>query len=190
MNLKDLSIDRRWSLFLDRDGVINRRIPGGYVKTWEEFEFLPQVPRAIRTLGELFGRVFIVSNQQGIGKGLMDKTDLETIHSVMLEKIAESGGRVDRVYYSPYLEEEDHPTRKPNTGMALAAVKEFPEVHLERSVMVGDAVTDIQFGKDAGMVTVLLSENPEQYKGPEPDLIFKDLIGFAEEMEKTISKNP
>ena len=71
MNLQDLKIDRGWTLFLDRDGVINRRIVDDYVKSWDQFKFLPGVPDAIKRLAGVFGRIIVVSNQQGIGIGLM-----------------------------------------------------------------------------------------------------------------------
>src|ERR1043165_9870225 len=159
MTLRDLNIDKSWTLFLDREGVINRKIESDYVKNWVEFEFLEHTLAALRLLNKLFGRIVIVTNQQGIGKKLYRTEDLELIHKNMLYEIAFHGGRVDQVYFSPHLESENHPTRKPGIGMALQARKEFPEIDFKRSIVVGDSKSDMEFGRAAGMHTVLLTES-------------------------------
>ena len=201
MNLKDLCIDREWSVFLDRDGVINKRLPGDYVKKWEEFEFLPGVVEALSVLSGIFGYVFVVTNQQGIGKGLMSEKDLERVHEKMISEIEAGGGRIDGIYHSPYLESENHPSRKPQPGMAMQAIMDFPRVILEKSLMVGDTVTDIQFGHNTGMYTVLITPQPTpsqtqtqthtqtQTQTPLPDLTFSSLIGFARELKKITELN-
>lgn len=193
MNLKDLCIDREWSVFLDRDGVINKRLPGNYVKRWKEFEFLPGAVEALAILSEIFRYVFIVTNQQGIGKGLMSEKDLVSVHEKMLSEIEAGGGRVDKIYHSPHLESENHPSRKPQPGMAMKTVMDFPRVVLERSIMVGDSDTDIRFGHNTGMYTVLITSQPTQTQTqtqtPLPDLSFNSLIGFARELKKTTEAN-
>lgn len=156
MNLSDLNIDKSWTLFLDRDGVINRRIIGGYVTRWEEFEFLPGVLESLKILAKQFGNIVVVSNQQGIGKGIMNAEDVEKIHSSMIRQVEGARGRIDLVLYSPHLESEGSEMRKPAIGMALEAQRMFPEIDFNKSVMVGDSETDIQFGRNAGMITVLL----------------------------------
>ena len=153
-NLSDYPIDKSWTLFLDRDGVINRRLLDDYVKRWDEFEFLPGVKEAIAKLSRIFGRVVIVSNQQGIGKGLMTEKDLDHIHSMMVHEIEEAGGRIDAIYHCPELKEKNPECRKPKPGMALQAQKDFPEIDFEKSVMIGDSESDIEFGKRLGMLTV------------------------------------
>ena len=100
MSLKTLSFDRSWSLFLDRDGVINERIIDGYVTCPSAFHFLPGVLSALKSLNRIFGHIFIVTNQQGIGKGLMTHDDLEKIHRQMAREIADHGGKVDAIFYS------------------------------------------------------------------------------------------
>jgi histidinol-phosphate phosphatase family protein len=182
MNLSDLKIDSGWTLFLDRDGVINTRILGGYVKKWEQFEFLPGVPEALKILSPEFSRIIIVSNQQGVGKGLMTEEELEILHRKMIAEIERNGGRIDRVYHSPHLEEEGSVKRKPNVGMALMARKEFSGINFKRSVMVGDSISDMIFGKRLNMVNVFISEDLIQARKNHRciDLIFPDLISFAE----------
>ena len=152
-------INTDWSLFLDRDGVINERIPGDYVKSCEQLVLLPGVVEAVKIFSETFGHIFVVTNQQGIGKGLMTESELTVIHNFMTVEIEKGGGRIDRIYHSPYLESAHHHTRKPNPGMALQAKHDFPAVRFSRSVMVGDSISDMLFGKNLGMTTVFISNN-------------------------------
>ncbi len=158
MTLQHLNIDKNWTLFLDRDGVINKKLDNDYVKHWTEFEFIDGVLAALKTFNPRFGRIVVVTNQQGIGKGLYRTEDLELIHRNMLYEINYFGGRIDKVYFSPYLASENHPTRKPGIGMALQAQKDFPEINFELSVMAGDSESDMEFGKKAGMKTVFITE--------------------------------
>ena len=125
MNLSDLTIDTSWTLFLDRDGVINKRIVDDYVKKWEEFEFLEGVIDALKIFNSAFGKIVVVTNQQGIGKGIMRTEDLELIHKNMSYEVSYFGGRIDKVYFSPFLASENHPSRKPGIDMALQAKKDF-----------------------------------------------------------------
>jgi histidinol-phosphate phosphatase family protein len=179
-NLKDLSFSEEWALFLDRDGVISRRIRDGYIARWEDFQFLDGALEAIAALSSVFGHIFIVSNQQGIGKGIMSMKSLETIDNKMKEEILREGGRIDASYYSPYLASENHPDRKPGTGMGLKARTDFPEIDFSRSLMVGDSPSDIEFGKRLGMVTVLVGEGNEDISGYEPaDFRFMSLLDFV-----------
>lgn len=187
MNLKNLMIDQEWSLFLDRDGVINKRITGGYVQKWEQFEFLTGVTDAMNILSLKFPRIIVVSNQQGIGKGIMTGDDLETIHRKMISEIEKAGGRIDRIYHSPYREEEGSLIRKPNVGMALMARKEFRDINFKRSVMAGDSISDMIFGKRLKMVNVFISGDISQARKNHHciDFIFPDLISFAEAVSVT-----
>jgi histidinol-phosphate phosphatase family protein len=181
MNLQDLKTDKAWSLFLDRDGVINRRISGDYVRGWEQFEFLPGVKDALRSLSEVFGKIIVVSNQQGVGKGLMDSEMVNEIHRKMVSETASAGGRIDAVFFCPALESEGSINRKPNIGMALQARKRFPEIRFRQSVMVGDSLSDMIFGKRVGMKTVFLSAHlPLIRKGFKTiNYVYPDLNTFA-----------
>ena len=147
----NIPFDSNWTLFLDRDGVINKRIPGQYVRLWEEFEFLPGVLEALSLFQSIFGRIVIVTNQQGIGKDLMTEADLEAVHRQMLQEIHATGGRIDGVYHCPDLAYENSFCRKPNPGMAYQAKKDFPEIDFKRSLMAGNSLSDIQFGCRLGM---------------------------------------
>ncbi|MFL5753460.1 MAG: D-glycero-alpha-D-manno-heptose-1,7-bisphosphate 7-phosphatase [Bacteroidia bacterium] len=158
MSLKDLHIDKSWTLFLDRDGVINKKLENDYVKHWVEFEFLDGVLDALKKCNELFGKIVIVTNQQGIGKGIYRIEDLELIHKNMLYEIAYFKGRIDKVYFSPHLASENHPSRKPGTGMAEQAKKDFPEIDFSRSIIAGDSLSDMEFGRNTGMKTAFIGE--------------------------------
>lgn len=157
MNL--FEIDESWTLFLDRDGVINRRLMGDYVKSLDEFEILPGVLGAIKNFSKKFGRIVIVTNQQGIGKGLMTTEDLNAVHQYFQSKVIENEGRIDAFYHAPNLAAENSDLRKPNIGMAHLAKTDFPEIDFSKSIMVGDSVSDMEFGKNAGMKCVFISED-------------------------------
>ena len=149
-------IDKTWTLFLDRDGVINVRLIDDYVKNINEFEFLPGVLEAFKIFAEKFGRIIIVTNQQGIGKGLMTLQDVNSIHDFMLKAIESQQGRVDKIYVCPQLKSDPNNFRKPSPRMAYMAQHDFPEIDLEKSIMIGDSNSDIEFGRNAGMYTILI----------------------------------
>jgi len=173
MTLKHLNINKTWTLFLDRDGVINKRLVDDYVKILSEFEFLDGVPEALKQFTDLFGRIIVVTNQQGIGKGVYTENDLNMIHHYMIDEIEKHGGKIDKVYHSPYLASENHVWRKPNIGMALQAQKDFPEIDFTKAVMIGDSMSDMEFGRNAGMKTVYI--NPENITDPCIDYCFESL---------------
>ena len=147
---------------MDRDGVINKKLEDDYVKHWIEFEFLEGVFEALKYFEALFGRIVVVTNQQGIGKRLYRVEDLELIHKNMLYEIAFYGGRIDKVYFAPHLAAENHPNRKPGIGMALDARKDFPDIDFSKSIIIGDSMSDMEFGRAAGMKTVYISETVKQ----------------------------
>lgn len=144
------------ALFLDRDGVINRREVGKYTHEPTEFIFLEGVLDALAILAQKFEFIFVVTNQQGIGKGLMTEAQLTAVHQKMLTEVAQAGGRIDAVYHCPHLETLQCECRKPRTGMALQAQRDFPKVDFNRSIMVGDFLSDIQMGSALGMQTVFV----------------------------------
>ena len=174
------NIDRSWTLFLDRDGVLNEEKKGDYIRRWDEFIFSKGVLEVMKQLSELFGRIIVVSNQRGVGKGLMSEADLQSIHLEMQREIAIVGGRIDRFYYCTETDDKCY-DRKPNPGMAFRAMREFPDILPDKSVMVGNKLSDMQFGRAAGMVTVYVkTTNPDQaYPHPDIDLIFDSLRDFA-----------
>lgn len=164
MELNDLDVDKTWTLFLDRDGVINEKLDNDYVKKLDEFKFIEGAKEAIVNFSKTFGRIVIVTNQQGIGKGIMSHEELKVVHDFMQTEIEKAGGKLDHIYYCPALAAENARCRKPNIGMAEEAQKDFPEIDFEKSILVGDSVSDIEMGVKAGMFTVFISsgEKTEQ----------------------------
>ncbi len=139
----------RPAIFLDRDGVICRN-RDDYVKSWEEFVFLPGVKQALRQLAALNWPIVVISNQSAIGRGLVSRRTVELIHYQMKAEIVKAGGRLDAIYYCPHVPEDNCPCRKPNPGMFLSATNIW-DIDLARSVFVGDALTDIWAAARAGI---------------------------------------
>jgi len=173
-------IDKTWTLFLDRDGVINEEKVGEYVKHWGEFIFSKGTLEVFKKLSDVFGRVIVVSNQRGVGKGLMTEQDLQSIHFEMQREVQIVGGKIDKIYYCTEKDDKFF-FRKPNPGMALKASKDFPDIDFSKSVMVGNKPSDMKFGRSAGMFTVFVTTtNPSQsFPHPEIDQIFPSLFDFA-----------
>lgn len=170
--------DKNWTLFLDRDGVINKRNFDGYITNESDFEFLPLVLKALEKLSNVFGRIVVVTNQQGVGKNLMTQDDLNAIHQFMTQKIEENKGRVDAVFSATNLRKAEVDNRKPNINMALMAKEKFHEIDLKKSVMVGDTDSDIMFGKNVGMKTVLIKS--KEITSEKADFEFNSLFEFAQ----------
>ncbi len=184
MNSK-LNIDKGWALFLDRDGVINKRLPDEYVKQPDEFEFLPGVTQALAILSGIFNPIIVVTNQQGIGKGLMTSDQLHKVHNKMIAGITEKDGRIDQVFFSPDLNNSRSFSRKPSVGMGLSARKQFPSIRFRKSIMAGDSYSDILFGHRLGMTTVLIGNDNAVIRQCD-DIVnyrFDDLLGFARAIE-------
>jgi histidinol-phosphate phosphatase family protein len=174
-------IDNSWTLFLDRDGVINVEKKDAYVLNPSEFIFLDGVFTALKMLSEIFGLILIVSNQRGVAKQLMTLDDLNNVHDYMMEEIIKQNGRIDKIFFCTDLDNTS-PNRKPNPGMALQAKKEFPQINFDKSVMAGNKLTDMQFARNAGIHAVFIaSTNPEIVFPHELiDARFDSLLAFAE----------
>ncbi|MBD0293855.1 MAG: HAD-IIIA family hydrolase, partial [Flavisolibacter sp.] len=177
-------IDKSWTLFLDRDGVINNERLENYVLNWQEFIFSPGVLEAFNILSSHFHRILIVSNQRGVGRELMTLEDLENIHAEMQNEVVAAGGRIDKIYYCTEVDSKCF-YRKPNPGMALQAITDFPDIDFSKAIMVGNKPGDMRFGRAAGMFTVFLTTtNPDQpYPHPDIDLAFPSLLAFAQALE-------
>ncbi len=146
---------KQWTLWLDRDGVINlppQETAGtDYVLRWADFEFFEGALEGLAALSMIFRRIFVVTNQQGVGKGLMSAADLADIHTRMCEAVRAAGGCIDAVYAATELATGDFWQRKPYIGMALQAKREFSDIDFEKSVMLGDSERDLQFAENAGI---------------------------------------
>lgn len=147
------------TLFLDRDGVINKKLDGKYVRNWEEFTFIPNVLSSISKLSRLFNRIIIITNQQGIGKGLMSKNDLLFLHQKMLKEIEKAGGKINKIYFCPHLETDNCNCRKPKIGMIEKAIQDFSSINIKKSYLIGDSPSDIKAGTKAGLHTIKVDNN-------------------------------
>ncbi|MEX1191955.1 MAG: HAD-IIIA family hydrolase [Brumimicrobium sp.] len=181
-DVKDWNVNKSWTLFLDRDGVINKRNFDGYITKPEEFKFLEGVPEALNKLKEQFNKIIVVTNQQGISKGIMSKRNLDDVHRYMLDKLSEYGVKFDAIFVATNLRGADNDRRKPNKSMALEAKEMFPEIDFFKSVMIGDTDSDIEFGINLGMKTVLL--NSLEKTKLEADLKVNSLKEFALQISK------
>lgn len=179
-------IDDSWTLFIDRDGVINKRIIKGYVKSIEEFEILPNVFKAFNIFDKIFGKIIVVTNQQGVGKGIMTVEQLHNIHNFLINEIKSHKGRIDSIYFCTDLHDSGSFFRKPEIGMALKAKKNHKEINFKKSIMVGDSVSDLIFGKKLKMKTILISEDFDFVRKYSKliDLTFPSLFDFAIYLEK------
>lgn len=182
------AINNTWTLFLDRDGVINEEVVGDYIRNWAEFQFRPGSLEALKQFVPLFKRIIVVSNQRGVGKGLMTMDELNYITQSMLLKIEEAGGKIDAVYYCTSTDNKDI-NRKPNRGMALQAKEQFPEIDFTKSVMVGNMPGDMWFGRNIGAYTVYLPTRPEENPDDSTvDASYKDLLAFASDLLHQLNK--
>ena len=155
------------AMFLDRDGVINRKPPEGrYVTSWEETELLPGVVEGITLLNRAGFCVIVVTNQRCVAKGLITVADLEEIHRRMSETLARSGATIDAVYYCPHDIRPPCQCRKPAPGMLLDAALSHG-IDLPSSWMIGDSDIDIEAGRNAGCKTVRLLETCDVIRTPE-----------------------
>lgn len=144
----------RRAVFLDRDGVINRN-RADHVKSWGEFEFLPGALASLRRLAQLPWLVIVVTNQSAIGRGLVSQSVVDEIHQRMMAEISAAGGRIDAVFYCPHRPDEGCDCRKPQPGLLLQAARELA-VDLARSVLIGDAESDVRAAQAVGCLPVLV----------------------------------
>jgi D-glycero-D-manno-heptose 1,7-bisphosphate phosphatase len=177
---KGLNIDKNWTLFLDRDGVINKKLEDDYVKNWKEFSFTYRALEAISKLSILFGKIIVVTNQRGVGKGIMTELQLLLIHDKLMNFVNQNEGRIDKIYYCTDILETSE-NRKPNTGMAKNAKLDFPEIDFKKSIIAGDSESDMVFGEKLGMKRVLINlDSSYTEKRKNFDFTFESLYEFSE----------
>ncbi|MFN8153266.1 MAG: HAD-IIIA family hydrolase [Bacteroidia bacterium] len=145
------------TLFLDRDGVINTELPADYVKTISEFQFETGVFEAILLLQRFFNRIIIITNQRGVGAGIMSQADLDLVHSYMLKEFSKHGIEIDAIYAATDVDRSSE-KRKPRPYMGYLAKTDFPEIDFSRSLMIGNSVSDLEFGKSLHMKTAFVDD--------------------------------
>jgi histidinol-phosphate phosphatase family protein len=134
---------------LDRDGVLNERMPRGeYVHNWTEWKWCSGALESLRLLTENGFRLIVISNQAGIARQVMTESDLADIHNHMQSEVTAAGGRIDRIYYCPHGWDEGCTCRKPAPGMLYAAQRDF-QLDLTRCLFIGDDDRDMEAAKAA-----------------------------------------
>ncbi len=178
LNIED--IDKEWTLFLDRDGVINHEKQNDYIHTWSEFKFYEGVLEAMAIFSKKFKHIVVVTNQRGIGKGITKEEDVIYLHKKMEEEIEDNGGRIDAIYYCKDIDSSSL-CRKPNIGMGMQAVKDISTIDLTKALMIGNTLSDMKFGKNMGITTLFLpTTRPEvNLKDENIDAVYPSLISFA-----------
>jgi D-glycero-D-manno-heptose 1,7-bisphosphate phosphatase len=180
-NIKD--IDTEWTLFLDRDGVINHEKTNDYIHTWDEFVFYDGVLEAFEIFAKKFTTIVVITNQKGVGKGVTKENDLLIIHENMKDAVEKTGGRIEAIYYCKDIDSSSY-NRKPNAGMGIQAVKDFAAINLEKSLMIGNTMSDMQFGRNLGVYTIFLPTNRPEVDVHDKaiDAVYPSLIAFAKEL--------
>lgn len=173
-------VDESWTLFLDRDGVINKKIDNDYVKSISEFEFLPGVLEALYVLQDYFYKIIVVTNQQGIAKGTMTEAGLDIIHHYLQYEVSQAHARIDHIYYCPHFASECTFCRKPYNGMAHMAKADYPFIDFAKSIIVGDSISDMEFGKKSDMHTVMIGQHISQ----NIDIFVPSLQSFSKLLSK------
>jgi D-glycero-alpha-D-manno-heptose 1-phosphate guanylyltransferase len=179
--------DHSWTIFLDRDGVINHDKDNDYIRHVGEFVLYENTIPALVTLSRLFHRLVIVTNQKGVGRGLMSLNDLQGIHQSLLDQVIQAGGRIDQIYFCTDIDNTS-PNRKPNPGMAFQAREEFPDIDLSKSMVAGNRMSDMEFGRNAGMHTVFIATTHPQEPFPDQriDLRYNSLFEFSEDCRRSM----
>jgi D-glycero-D-manno-heptose 1,7-bisphosphate phosphatase len=157
------------AIFIDRDGVINRRRPGDYVLNWSQFVFMPGIRDALRQLASLGPPLIVISNQAAVGKGLLDAAHLEEITLKMQQALLEDGTTLAAAYYCPHRIEDHCPCRKPKPALLLSAAADF-NIDLSRSIFIGDSDTDVQAARTAGCAPVLFGADTGLQPTSPPEL--------------------
>ncbi len=142
------------AIFVDRDGVINEN-RSDYVKSWQEFRFLPGSREAIAQLTHAGHRIIVCTNQAAIARGIVSVETVEDIHHHMVAEIAQVGGVIEKIYYCPHGKDENCFCRKPRPGMLLRARDELG-IDMKDAIFVGDSITDVRAGIAAGVRTILV----------------------------------
>lgn len=151
-------------VFLDRDGVINRKPPEGeYISDWKRFQLLPGVETAIAKLNGSNRRVIVVTNQRGIALNLYTGADVEALHEHLQRQLAEHGARIDAFYYCPH-DDNQCDCRKPQPGLFQQAVRDFPDVSPSNSVLIGDSICDIEWARNIGIPSIFIVGSVETRK--------------------------
>lgn len=142
------------AIFLDRDGVLVENNPN-YIRSWSEVIIFSEALESLASINNSSFKVVIVTNQSAVGRGLVSKKIAVEINNLLVEEIQARGGNVDGIFMCSHKPEDNCVCRKPKPGLLFQAAKEL-NLDLKRSIMIGDAVTDLIAGQQAGIPTNIL----------------------------------
>jgi D-glycero-D-manno-heptose 1,7-bisphosphate phosphatase len=191
MNLKkrkmmNFQFNKEWTLFLDRDGVINERIIDDYVMDPKDLILTPNLIQALVVFTQHFNKIFVVSNQQCVGKGLCNLETIENVHGALNDILLKEKILISEFLVCPHKATDNCHCRKPKSGLALQAQSKYPDIDFLKSVMVGDMLSDMKFGKNLGMTTIYVGDQKvpnfneiEKYT----DYFFINLYEFAKNFQ-------
>ncbi len=177
-------------VFLDRDGVINRKPPEReYIHHWDNFQFLPGAERAIAALNRSGRRVIVVTNQRGIALGLYTGADVESLHTRLQQHLAQHGARIDAFYYCPH-DKQQCDCRKPKPGLFQQAFRDFPGALPSNSLVIGDSISDIQAARNLRIPVIFIEGDPNTRKsGSDEAAALADAVSnsLAEAVDKYLN---
>lgn len=180
----------RWCLFVDRDGVVNRRVVGGYVRSVAEFEPLPGALDALAVLRRWAPSVVVVTNQQGIATGHMTRAAVDAVHRHLSDELAARSAPLDAVVVCAHRVSDACPCRKPAPGLLDAWIDDHPDVDPGLSIMVGDQPSDVEAGRRAmaghgGCRTIGIGPDVD-----DADLLFPSLTALADALLPHLERSP
>jgi D-glycero-D-manno-heptose 1,7-bisphosphate phosphatase len=184
--MMDFLLNKDWTLFLDRDGVINDRIVDGYVMDPKDLVLTPNLIQALKVFTQYFDIILVVSNQQCVGKGLCTIETIENVHAALNDILLKEKILISEFLVCPHKASDNCNCRKPKSGLALRAQSKYPTIDFLKSIMVGDMLSDLKFGKNLGMTTIYVGDQNvpnfneiQQYA----DYIFDNLYQFAKNIQ-------
>jgi len=174
-------------VFLDRDGVINRKAPEGhYISCWQDFHVLAGVETAISRLNQAGYRVIVVTNQRGVALGLYTEQDILNLHEQLRRHLTSFDAHIDAIYYCPH-DENECDCRKPGPGLFEQAFREFHDASPENSIMIGDSISDIEAGLRLGMPTIFI-RGEQQFQKPGAEIAATLATAVADSLLEAVER--
>jgi histidinol-phosphate phosphatase family protein len=178
---KDVLLE--YTLFLDRDGVLNLPIVDDYARKADDLILVEDIVHTMSSLAVFFKRIILVTNQQGVGREVMSEIDLENVHLKMYNALKIVNQQwFDVAFFAPYLKTENHTWRKPSNGMLLKAKEYFSDIDFSKAMMIGDSPGDMKLADTLGLLKVKI-ENP-QFAFDNQDFTFATLASFVSHLSK------
>lgn len=174
-------------VFLDRDGVINRKVPEGeYIADWTKFRILPGVEAAIAALNRTGRHVIVLTNQRGVALGLYTSEDVDSLHHRLQQHLAEHGARIDAFYHCPH-DKDQCDCRKPKPGLFQQAFRDYSEASPANSLVIGDSLSDIEGAHNLGMPAIFIKGDLKTRKpGAERAIALSDAV--AESLAEAVAQ--